>query len=160
MSVSTHPTHKGRFVENCIEDPDGVMQKVQVHVGESPLSWLRARGFLNERLYLAGEKLRQDWETAGMAPRVTMNWDGVPANPGNRSEPTPFNPGMRSLSARDRFGSALEYAGPGLRDILWRVVCAGEGLSLAEQALGWPKRAGKLVLGFALERVADYYRIA
>ncbi|MEO8724228.1 MAG: DUF6456 domain-containing protein, partial [Sphingobium sp.] len=45
-------------------------------------------------------------------------------------------------------------------DILWRVVCAGEGLSAAEQALGWPTRAGKLVLTLALDRVADYYRMA
>jgi hypothetical protein len=29
----------------------------------------------------------------------------------------------------------------------------------AETALGWPARAGKLVLGLALNRVADYYRI-
>jgi hypothetical protein len=29
----------------------------------------------------------------------------------------------------------------------------------AETALGWPARAGKLVLSFALDRVADYYRM-
>jgi hypothetical protein len=29
----------------------------------------------------------------------------------------------------------------------------------AESALGWPARAGKLVLGIALDRIADYYRI-
>jgi hypothetical protein len=29
----------------------------------------------------------------------------------------------------------------------------------AETALGWPARAGKLVLKMALDRVADYYRL-
>jgi hypothetical protein len=29
----------------------------------------------------------------------------------------------------------------------------------AESALGWPARAGKLVLTFALDRVANYYRV-
>jgi hypothetical protein len=29
----------------------------------------------------------------------------------------------------------------------------------AETALGWPARAGKLVLGLALDRVADFYRL-
>jgi hypothetical protein len=29
----------------------------------------------------------------------------------------------------------------------------------AETALRWPARAGKLVLTFALDRVADYYRV-
>jgi hypothetical protein len=28
-----------------------------------------------------------------------------------------------------------------------------------ETALGWPARAGNLVLSFALDRVADYYRV-
>ena len=52
--------------------------------------------------------------------------------------------------------AALDRASP---TILWRVVCSGEGMREAETALGWPARAGKLVLTFALDRVADYYRI-
>ena len=46
--------------------------------------------------------------------------------------------------------SAIAAAGPGLSDILWRIVCAGEGMREAETALGWPARAGKLVLTLAL----------
>jgi len=64
------------------------------------------------------------------------------------------------IDAKRRFHEALETAGPGLSDILWRVVCAGEGMRDAETALGWPARAGKLVLGLALDRLAQYYRIA
>lgn len=63
------------------------------------------------------------------------------------------------LDARRRFGAAVDSAGPGLSDILWRIVCAGEGMRQAESALGWPARAGKLVLGIALDRIADFYRI-
>jgi hypothetical protein len=29
----------------------------------------------------------------------------------------------------------------------------------AETALGWPARAGKLVLSFALDRIAAFYKI-
>lgn len=54
----------------------------------------------------------------------------------------------------------MEAVGPGLSDILWRIVCAGEGMRDAETALGWPARAGKVVLGLALDRLAHYYRIA
>jgi hypothetical protein len=64
------------------------------------------------------------------------------------------------LDAKRRFEEAIEEAGPGLADILWRVVCSGEGMREAETALGWPARAGKLVLTLALDRVAAYYRIA
>ncbi|HYD38885.1 MAG TPA: DUF6456 domain-containing protein, partial [Allosphingosinicella sp.] len=41
----------------------------------------------------------------------------------------------------------------------WRAVCAGEGMRSAETALGWPARAGKLVLLMALDRLADHYRL-
>ena len=68
-------------------------------------------------------------------------------------------PTERQISARQRFDGAIAAAGKGLEDILWRVVCSGEGMREAESALGWPARAGKLVLTFALDRVADYYRI-
>lgn len=148
-----------RYIERMIEDPSGQAQTVRVHLGESPLAWLRARGMLPERLYLAGDRLREDWEKAGMGARVTMSWDAAPPSRGGRAGPQSFDPHLGRMHARDRFHAAIASAGPGLADILWRVACAGEGLSAAEQALGWPSRAGKLVLGFALERVADYYRI-
>jgi hypothetical protein len=32
-------------------------------------------------------------------------------------------------------------------------------VNIAESPLGWPARAGKLVLTLALDRVADFYRV-
>lgn len=145
-----------RYVQRAIQAPDGTEHRVTVHLGESPVAWLHARGHLSERLALAGEKLREDWERAGLGARVTMGWGGVP---GGQGAPGGLAPTERGLAAKRRLHAALDAAGPGLRDILWRVACAGEGLSAAERALGWPARAGKLVLTFALERVADHYRM-
>lgn len=71
-----------------------------------------------------------------------------------------LSPTERQLAARQRFGGAIAAAGKGLEDILWRVVCAGETVPAAEKALEWPARSGKLVLRLALDRVADFYRIA
>ena len=65
----------------------------------------------------------------------------------------------RQLAARARFEGAVSAAGPGLSDILWRVVCAGETLPLAEREMAWPVRSGKLVLRLALDRVAGAYRL-
>jgi hypothetical protein len=62
------------------------------------------------------------------------------------------------MAAKARFDAAVAAAGPGLADVLWRVVCAGETLSDAEKAMAWPVRSGKLVLSLALDRVADFYR--
>jgi hypothetical protein len=66
---------------------------------------------------------------------------------------------MVRLAAKRRFDAAVAAVGQGLSDILWRVVCAGEGMREAEQALGWPVRAGRVVLTIALDRLADHYRI-
>jgi hypothetical protein len=66
---------------------------------------------------------------------------------------------MAQLEAKRRFDAAVASVGPGLSDILWRIVCAGEGMRDAESALGWPARAGRLVLTLALDRLADHFRI-
>lgn len=142
-------------VEQTIEDPSGAPQRVLVNLGESPLAWLHARGHVTARQLAAGDMLRSDWERAGLGPRVTMRWDAAPrSGPARAPDPT-----VTQLSARERFDGAIRVAGPGLADILWRVVCAGEGVSAAERALGWPSRAGKLVLTLALDRVAGWYRV-
>lgn len=148
-----------QHVEQMIEDPDGVPQRVRVNMGESPLMWLRTRKHVTERQYYAGDLLRRDWETAGLGPRVTMRWDAAPSAKNMPGAARHMDASTRQLSARQRVDAALDAAGPGLSDILWRVICAGEGLNAAEHALGWPTRAGKLVLTLALNRVADYYRV-
>jgi hypothetical protein len=66
---------------------------------------------------------------------------------------------LLQLAARRRFEEAVAAVGDGLTEILWRVVCAGEGMREAERALGWPARAGRVVLGIALDRLADHYRL-
>lgn len=132
-------------------------RSVTINLAESPLSWLRARGHVDARQYEAGERLRGDYEMAALGPRVTMRWDGGPAGRGQRGPGGALDPTLAQIAAKRRFDAAVASAGPGLADILWRVVCAGEGLAGAEKALGWPSRAGKLVLGLALDRVADHY---
>jgi hypothetical protein len=130
-------------------------RSVTVNLVESPLTWLHARGHLSDRQFGAGERLRADWERAQLSPSVTMRWDPVRVKGG---EPG-LTPGERQIAAKARFDGAVAAAGPGLADILWRVVCAGEGLPDAERALAWPARSGKLVLGLALDRVAEFYRL-
>ncbi|MXO72530.1 DUF6456 domain-containing protein [Alteraurantiacibacter buctensis] len=131
-------------------------RSVTVNIAESPLSWLHAHGHIDDRLHAAGELLRRDYERAQLGPNVTMRWDPVRVRGGEQG----LNATERCLAARDRFHGALDRAGSGLQDILWRVVCAGESLPTAEKGLQWPARSGKLVLKLALDRVADFYRIA
>ena len=135
------------------------VRTVTVNIAESPLGWLFARGFVTQRQFDAGERLRFDWERAQLAPRVTMAWDSAPVARGRSGSAPDSDPRGAQIDAKRRFDAAVASAGPGLADILWRVVCAGEGMREAETALGWPARAGKLVLSFALDRIAAFYRM-
>ena len=129
-------------------------RSVTVNLRESPLAWLAARGHVCARQSEAGERLRSDYETASLGPRVTMRWEATPRGVGGGEA---LDPPRAQLPAKRRFDAAVAAVGPGLSDVLWRVVCAGEGLAVAEKGLGWPARAGKLVLGLALDRLADHY---
>jgi hypothetical protein len=130
-------------------------RSVTVNLAESPLGWLKSRGLVDDRQYEAGERLRGDWTVAQMAPRVTMRWDAGAPTTGERLDAT-----MAQIAAKRRMDDALDAVGSGLRDVLWRIVCAGEGMETAERALGWPARAGRVVLTLALDRLADFYRLA
>lgn len=132
-------------------------RRVTVNLAESPLSWLRSRGHVDARQFEAGERLRADYERAALGPHVTMRWDAAPRAPGRQGPPGVLDPTLAQIAAKRRFDAAVAVPGPGLADILWRVVCAGEGVTVAEKGLGWPARAGKLVLGLALDRLADHY---
>jgi len=152
------------LVERVIEAGEGSMapagprargRRVTVNVAESPLAWLAARGLVTARQNEAGERLRADYERAAIAPAVTMRWEAR-VDGGTRDGLTPTE---RQVAAKRRFDAAIAAAGRGLSDILWRVICAGEGLPAAERELGWPARSGRLVLGLALDRIADHYRL-
>ncbi|NJS15612.1 MAG: hypothetical protein HC788_14710 [Sphingopyxis sp.] len=47
----------------------GTVRHVTVNLAESPLAWLHARGKLTDMHLMAGERLRTDYERAGLAAR-------------------------------------------------------------------------------------------
>ena len=129
-------------------------RSVTVNLAESSLGWLASRGRISERQLVAGETLRADWERASLGPSTTMRWDTAPRAAKGGASRAP-DPTTSQIDAKRRFDAAVAHVGTGLADVLWRVVCADEGLAEAERALGWPARAGKVVLGLALDRLAD-----
>ena len=134
-------------------------RSVTVNLAESPLGWLLARGLIDPRQFDAGEKLRADWERANLGPSITMRWDAAPIATGVRGSGDHLEPTERQAAARQRFDAAMTALGRDLNDIAWRVICSGEAMPLAEKALGWPVRSGRLVLRLALDRLADFYRM-
>ena len=115
---------------------------VTVNLAESPLGWLMARGLVSERQYQAGERLRGDWTIAGLAPRVTMRWDvAAPGGRHRRGPPDAPDPTVARIAARRRFDGAMAAAGAGLKDIAWRVACAGGGWKRPRRR--WAGRAAR-----------------
>ena len=149
----------GREGETLRTNRRRAVRSVTVNAVESPLGWLFARNMVSRRQFDAGEQLRSDWERSGLPAKVTMQWDCAPVGRQRGGAASAPDLMASQIDARRRFDSAVAAAGPGLSDILWRVVCSGEGMRDAETALGWPARAGKVVLALALDRIADFYRI-
>lgn len=137
-----------------------------VNEAESPLGWLRSRRdrkgepLISAAQFEAGERLRTDFTTAQLSPRVTASWEGSVASgargrSGGRPESLDVN--ERAVAAKQRFLRALDAVGPELSDILVEVCCLWRGLEAAERRLDWPQRSGKLVLQMALTRLARHY---
>ena len=128
---------------------------------ESPLSWLRSRRdgkgrpLISDVQYLAGERLRMDFERAMLARRTTTNWDMAGA--GGRSGNVAAELSDGALAARERYMKALEAVGPELASMLAQVCCLAAGLEQAERVMNLPQRSGKAVLGLALTGLARHY---
>jgi hypothetical protein len=149
--------------ETTIDEPGVGPVVFKSNLGESPLAWLARRRDGKGRPWLtpveaaAGERLREDFHRAGTVGRLTMNWDAGPRVDGGGGPR--LEPAERARSAKDRIAAALEAAGPGLREILEHVCLAGTALQAAERSLGLPRRAGKMVLKLALQRLVVHYRM-
>ncbi|MGK2873775.1 MAG: DUF6456 domain-containing protein [Alphaproteobacteria bacterium] len=140
---------------------------VRVNNAESPLGWLishkdrKGKPLISTEQFAAGERLREDFTLANLAPRVTAMW-GMPINHAGRGgggggDPACMNDTM--IAAKDRLWAALDAVGPDLGGVLLQVCCHLNGLTQTERNLGWPARAGKVVLGIALDRLAAHYGI-
>lgn len=134
-----------------------MMRLVTINIAESPIVWLASRGLLTEAQLRAGERLRRDYERAGLSARVTMRWDAAPPSKSRSGGARASDASLARIDAHRRFHAAVDHVGPGMADICWRVICAGEPISGAEKSLGWPARSGKLVLGLALDRLVRFY---
>lgn len=143
----------------------GKKREVMVNLTESPLNWLArrkdraGRPFLLPEQVEAGERLRRDFTSAGMTPRMTSGYDGVPVGKGYGGLSHGLNVTEVQLTARKRFGAAIDCVGPDLSEVLLRVCCFLEGIGDAERHLDWPARSGKIVLKIALDRLARHYGI-
>ncbi|HEX4894478.1 MAG TPA: DUF6456 domain-containing protein [Hyphomicrobiaceae bacterium] len=131
---------------------------------ESPLAWLRGRldkhgrPLVDDAQFEAGERLRSDLWLAGLTPRVTSSWTGIPGR-SRRSGSAGAGGEMADtvMAARQRVSAALAAVGGELAGVLIDVCGHLKGLEEIERREGWPARSAKLVLGKALSALARHY---
>lgn len=143
---------------------DGEARPVVKNTNESPLLRLftrkqaGGRPWLDEAQFAAGERLRADFERAGLQPRVSANWEASVAasrRGGGGSEISDF-----ALDARKRLERALHVLGPELEGVALDICCFLKGLEQVESERRWPPRSAKLILRAALSLLARHYGLA
>ncbi|HET7335282.1 MAG TPA: DUF6456 domain-containing protein [Rhizomicrobium sp.] len=147
------------MVTRTIEHEDGTARSVAVNEGESPLGWLYHRKLIGAAQFEAGERLRRDFTLAQLTPRMGVDYS-APIVMGSRGAKSISALPETVLAAKQRFAAAMRGVGAGLSDLLFDVCCHLNGLEEVERAQGWPRRAGKVVLQIALDRLAIHYGIA
>ncbi|MGC6476548.1 MAG: DUF6456 domain-containing protein [Parvibaculales bacterium] len=125
----------------------------------SPIDWLRRHNgagsilFTEEELS-AAERLITDYEIS-MTP-ANMSVDLTRPLSKNKTAQGYELPN-HVLDASRRVDRAFDYIGEDLSDIVKLVCCQNIGFEMAEKKLKWPRRSAKLVLKFALRRLAEFY---
>ena len=134
--------------------------------GESPLARLYLRknvggaSYIDGPQFLAGEKLRADFERAHMAQRITGSYEEAGGSGGRHwqmSDNAIARLNDNAIAARQRLHHAFTAVGPELSGILYQVCCIAAGFEQAERILALPVRSGKAVLALGLTRLARHY---
>ncbi len=145
------------------DDPE--LRDLQINAKESPLYWLASRcdpqgkPMIERHQFLAGERLRADYERARLGPHTGGNWDqmGLPLERQRRAPGSGLNYSETMLVAKQRLFAALEVVGTELSIVLIDVCCDQIGLSDVEHRHQLPKRSGKVILRMGLNELARHY---
>ncbi len=138
----------------------------QFNETESPLARLYLRKdahgktYIDGQQFLAGERLRSDFERAHLSQRLTSSYSESAGSGGRHwqmSDNAIANLSDNAIAARQRLHHAFAAVGPELSGILYQVCCIAGGFEQAERILALPPRSGKAILSLALTRLARHY---
>lgn len=149
LSGCGHPARPGHVQVNLDESPLASLARLKRPDGET---WLARKEIA------AGERLRTDFETAMLQPRVTASWDPARvARSKGRCGNTVAEFSAASCAARSRVNAAVAAVGPELAGVLLDLCCFLKGLEQVERERGWPRRSAKLMLKTALGALDRHY---
>lgn len=160
----TNNTRRQDLTLQSIVAPEG-RRDVFVNQRESPLLWLsRRKGAQGQPListtaFVAGERLRADFERAGLSPRVSIDWSrfgmGAASRAGKEGHATDA-----MIAAQMRMRKAIDAMGERLAGPVIDICCFLKGLELVERERGWKKRSAKHVLAEGLALLAHHYGLS
>lgn len=129
------------------EDGAGLRARVRT---QRPLDRYALRGEISEPQFQAGERLRTDFERAGLQPRVIMHY--APRLPASRAEARDS-----TMDARRRLYAAIDGVGRLGEGVLWAVCCVGESAGDWAHRHGRGVRDGIVLLRAALDELDRHY---
>ena len=140
--------------------------RVSMNIDESPLSRLYFRktgsgeGYINNHEFMAGERLRKDFECGQLQPHISANWKGLAGMSGGSSvKGGAVDVSDFAMDARKRVNRVVEFLGPDLSGVTLDICCFLKGIELIERERRWPPRSAKLMLKTALALLARHYGI-
>lgn len=132
---------------------------------DHPLLWLASRkdkagqALISAVALAAGERLQRDFLQAGMSPKMTADWSGLPMSGTGRKSGHLLQTESQ-IAARQRLRRALAACGHDYANLLLDLCCFHKPLEMVEKQRGWPARSGKVVLGMALAALMRHYGLS
>jgi len=155
--------HLAQHAEFAEPSAGHVAGQARINLNESPLSRLHLRreasgkAWIDADQFAAGERLRADFERAGLQPRISANWEASVASHGRGGIAADISD--FALDARRRIDNAIAALDPDLAGVALDICCFLKGLEQVERERRWPPRSAKLMLRTALSILARHYRI-
>lgn len=136
-----------------------------IDLDESPVAHLaRRRDRFGKRLLEphqveAAERLRRDFEIAGLQPRMTASHfdNTAPVSRRSRCHNVGANLADSAVAARQRLDKVAGALGPELAGVAFDACCFLKGMETIERDRRWPARSAKLVLSLALTALARHF---
>jgi len=145
------------MVDRPVMAPDGSLKRARANRREGPLGpWLDG---LEPPQRQAGERFIADYHQSTLTSPVTRNWSPTAQRRAEGRRRGPEDAALSALAAKDRVMNALDALGPAFARVIEAALVQEDSAAALERRFGWAARSGRTVLGLALTRLAEIYRL-
>ncbi|WP_291842205.1 DUF6456 domain-containing protein [Maricaulis sp.] len=152
------PAERHREMEDRpVFDRAGRLSTARANRREGPLGpWLDG---LEPHQRQAGERFIADYHTSTLMSPVTRNWSPTAPRRAEGQRKGPEDAAVAAIAAKERVMDALDALGPTFARVIEAALVHEDSAAALERRFGWAARSGRTVLGLALTRLAEIYRL-